>query len=77
MESGFKPNVGNNTYKGLFALSQNGFNKYVPGGNIFNPDDNAKAGIQSLRDNIKEFKKQLGDKTLASLNIAQWAKNIA
>ena len=77
LESGFKPNVGNNTYKGLFALSQNGFNKYVPGGNIFNPDDNAKAGIQSLRDNIKEFKKQLGDKTLASLNIAQWAKNIA
>lgn len=77
IESGFNPKAGNNTYKGLYALSQSGFNKYVPGGSIFNADDNAKAGIQILRDNIKAFKKSLKPETLASLNIAPWAKNLA
>jgi len=77
IESGFNPKAGNNKYKGLYALSQSGFNKYVPGGNIFSAEDNASAGIQTLKDNIKEFKKTLGPRTLASLNIAPWAKNLA
>jgi hypothetical protein len=77
IESGFNPKVGNNSYKGLYALSQSGFNKYVAGGNIYNADDNANAGIQSLRNNIKEFKRYIGPTTLASLNLAPWAKNLA
>lgn len=77
IESGFNPKAGNNTYKGLYALSQPGFNKYIPGGNIFDADANANAGIQILRDNIKAFKKSLAPQTLASLNIASWAKNLA
>jgi len=77
IESGFNPKAGNNKYKGLYALSQQGFNKYVSGGNILSADDNARAGMQTLRDNIKQFKKSLGPTTLASLDIAPWAKNLA
>ena len=77
IESGFNPKVGNNSYKGLYALSQSGFNKYVSRGDIYNADDNANAGIQTLRNNIKEFKRHLGPTTLASLNLASWAKNLA
>jgi soluble lytic murein transglycosylase-like protein len=77
IESGFNPKVGNNSYKGLYALSSAGFNKYVSGGDIYNADDNANAGIQTLRNNIKEFKRYLGPTTLASLNLAPWAKNLA
>ena len=62
---------------GLYALSQSGFNKYVSRGDIYNADDNANAGIQTLRNNIKEFKRHLGPTTLASLNLASWAKNLA
>ena len=47
------------------------------GGDIYNADDNANAGIQTLRNNIKEFKRHLGPTTLASLNLASWAKNLA
>ena len=76
IESSFNPNSGNNRYKGLFALSQEEFNKYVPGGKIHNVDDNANAGVQCLRNNIKEFKRYLGP-TLATLNLGSWATNLA
>ena len=76
IESGFNPSSGNNRYKGLYALSQEGFTKYVKGGNILDIDDNANAGIQTLRQNIVEFKKYLGP-TLASLKLGQWANNLA
>jgi hypothetical protein len=48
----------------------------VKGGNILDIDDNANAGIQTLRQNIVEFKKYLGP-TLASLKLGQWANNLA
>ena len=76
IESSFNPNSGNSRYKGLFALSSEEFNRYVPGGNIHNIDNNANAGIQCLRNNIKEFKKYLGP-TLATLKLGSWANNIA
>jgi soluble lytic murein transglycosylase-like protein len=76
IESGFNPNSGNNRYKGLYALSQEEFNKYVPGGNIHDIDNNANAGLQCLRNNIKAFKKYLGP-TLATLNLGSWTNNIA
>lgn len=72
IESGLNPNAGNRRYKGLFALSQNEFNKYVPGGNINNIDDNTNAGIQCLKNNIKAFVRYLGP-TVAKINISNWA----
>jgi hypothetical protein len=77
IESGFNPKAGNNRYKGLFALSQEEFSKYVPGGNIYNLDNNVNAGIQCLRNNIRDFKKYLGPATLATLNLGAWANSIA
>lgn len=76
IESGFNPSSGNNKYKGVYALSKEEFNKYVPGGNIFDADNNINAGIQCLKNNIKEFTKSLGP-TLATLKIGDWAKNLA
>jgi hypothetical protein len=76
IESGFNPSSGNNKYKGVYALSQEEFSKYVPGGSIFNAEDNINAGIQCLKRNIKEFTKYLGP-TLATLKIGDWAKNLA
>jgi len=76
IESGFNPSTGNNRYKGVYALSQEEFNKYVPGGNIFNAEDNVNAGVQCLKNNIKAFTKYLGP-VLASLKIGDWAKNLA
>jgi hypothetical protein len=73
IESGLNPNAGNKRYKGLFALSQSEFNKYVPGGRINNIDDNANAGIQCLRNNIKSFIRYLGP-TVAKINVSSWAK---
>ena len=72
IESGLNPNAGNRRYKGLFALSQSEFNKYVPGGNIYNIDNNANAGIQCLKNNIKAFVRYLGP-TVAKINISNWA----
>lgn len=76
IESGFNPNAGNAYYKGLFALSPKGFSKYSPGGNIHDIEDNAKAGIMTLRDNIKEFKSYLGP-TVATLNFGDWVDQIS
>lgn len=73
IESGLNPKSGNKRYKGLFALSQEEFNKYTPGGNIFNIDNNTSAGIQCLKRNIKEFIKYMGP-TAANINVSQWAK---
>lgn len=76
IESGFNPSAGNNRYKGLFALSQEEFNKYIPGGNIHSIEDNANAGLQCLRNNIRDFKKYLGP-TFATLKVGSWVNNIA
>lgn len=75
VESGFNPKSGNKKYKGLFALSQEEFNKFVPGGKIFDIDDNANAGVQCLKNNIQEFTKYLGP-LLAKVNIGAWAKGL-
>lgn len=73
IESGFNPKSGNRRYKGLYALSQSEFSRYVPGGNIYNIDDNVNAGIQCLKNNIKAFVRYLGP-TVAKINISNWAK---
>lgn len=73
IESGLNPKAGNSKYKGLFALSDSGFKRYAPSGNIFNAEDNCKAGIQILKTNIKEFTKYIGP-LIAKLDIGSWAK---
>lgn len=76
VESGFNPSVGNRKYKGVYALSQEEFARRVPGGNIHNADQNIKAGIEHLRDYIKQFQKYLGS-DLAGLNFSPWTKALA
>ena len=73
IESGFNPKSGNARYKGVFALSDKEFKEYVPGGNIFNMEDNVNAGIQCLKNNIKQFTKYLGP-LLAKIDVGSWAK---
>ena len=80
IESGLRPGSGNSTYKGLFALvpSSNYGGIITPIGAKWNdPYINADAGIKLLKDSIKLLKKQLGTTGWASLNVGDWAKNIA
>jgi soluble lytic murein transglycosylase-like protein len=56
IESGFKPKAGNTKYKGMFALSQSEFNKYYPSGDIYNIEQNSRAGVQVLKERVKEAK---------------------
>lgn len=74
IESGFNPKSGNKRYKGLFALSQSEFSEYVKGGDIYNINDNAKAGVLCLKNNIKAFVKYLGPKLAANIKIGDWAR---
>jgi len=73
-ESGLNPKVGNKRYRGLFALSKEEFTKYVPGGDIFNIEDNANAGVQCLKRNIREFIKYMGPSLTSNLKVSNWAK---
>ena len=40
----------------MFALSQSEFNKYYPSGDIFNTEQNSRAGVQVLKERVKEAK---------------------
>lgn len=52
-ESGFNPQAGNGTYKGLFAISLEQFQKVYPGDtDIYNPDKNANVGIRLLKEGL-------------------------
>jgi hypothetical protein len=80
IESGLRPGSGNSTYKGLFALvpSSNYGGVITPIGAKWNdPYINADAGTKVIKDSIKLLKKQLGTTGWASLNVGDWAKNIA
>ena len=80
IESGLRPGSGNSTYKGLFALvpSSNYGGVITPIGSKWNdPYINADAGTKVIKDSIKLLKKQLGTTGWASLNVGDWAKNIA
>jgi len=56
IESGFKSKAGNSKYKGMFALSQSEFSKYYPKGDIYNTEQNSRAGVQVLKERVKEAK---------------------
>ena len=70
IESGLqaKPREGGK-YKGLFAITDQNLKKYVPNGNIYNANDNAKAAIMDMEKNIQTFQKLAGS-SLKSQNFA-------
>lgn len=55
VESGFDPRNRTGSYKGLFQLSDSEFNKFG-GGNIWNPEDNARAAAAKLANETATFK---------------------
>jgi hypothetical protein len=52
-ESAWIPTNGNSTYQGLWAVSPSDLAKDVPGGNIYNPDDNAKTALDDWLTHLK------------------------
>jgi peptidoglycan hydrolase-like protein with peptidoglycan-binding domain len=75
IESGFKPNAGNDTYKGLFAMSEEGFNSYMKEKypnekpNIFDVSQNTRAGIANLEKGVSYIINKVGSENLAKLGI--------
>ena len=59
IESGGDPRNQTGSYKGLFQLSNQEFNKYG-GGNIFDPTDNIRAGTAKLAAERDAFKEKYG-----------------
>lgn len=75
IESGFNPKVGNNKYKGLFAMEPNSTYGGVvkPMGDKWSdPYVSAENGTLLLRNAIRDFRKSLGN-DWASLNVGSWA----
>jgi hypothetical protein len=55
-ESGFKPESGNNRYKGLFQISMAEFNKVYPGDtDIYNIEKNINVGVKLLRNHLASY----------------------
>ncbi len=59
IESGGNPGARTGSYHGLFQLSNQEFNKYG-GGNIYNPNDNARAGVAKLAAERDAFVQKYG-----------------
>ena len=79
IESSLNPKAGNSTYKGLFAMQPNSNYGGVvtPMGDKWSdPNVNADNGVKLLKDNIKVFKRTLGN-DWASLKVGSWANNLA
>jgi hypothetical protein len=81
IESGFDPKNGNSTYKGVFAMNPNlkypGVDATPLGNKWSDPDTNADAGIQLIRNSIIELKNKLGPANWAAINVSDWANNLA
>jgi hypothetical protein len=59
IESSFKPNARTGSYKGLYQLSTEEFRRHG-GGNIFDPEDNARAFAKLLKRNAMEYEAKTG-----------------
>jgi hypothetical protein len=71
IESGFDPKAGSGgRYKGLFAITDANLKKYVPSGDIYDPEDNAQAAIRDMEGNIKTFKNLAGSSLSPSSGFA-------
>jgi hypothetical protein len=81
IESGFNPNNGNATYKGLFAMNPKlkypGVDATPLGNRWSDPDANANAGIQLINVSIKQLKKMMEPANWAAINVSDWANNLA
>lgn len=60
IESSGNPNAKTGSYKGLFQLSDPEFNATGVGGNIYNPNDNAKAAAIKFRGESNRFSERYG-----------------
>lgn len=59
IESGGRPGAVTGSYKGLYQMSEAEFRKYG-GGNIFDPEDNARAAARKIKAEGAEFKAKHG-----------------
>jgi hypothetical protein len=60
IESSGNPNAATGSYKGLLQLSNDEFQKYAPGGDIFNPVDNLRAGAAKMVAEMRGFADKYG-----------------
>ena len=60
IESGGNPSASTGKYKGLFQLSDEGFAQHGGKGNIFDPNENIKAGVRSLKVDYDAFRQKYG-----------------
>jgi hypothetical protein len=81
IESGLNPNNGNATYKGVFAMNPKlkypGVDATPLGNRWSDPDTNANAGIQLIKNSIIELKNKMGSANWAAINVSDWANNLA
>jgi hypothetical protein len=62
IESGLDPKpMSSGRYLGLFAITKENLQKKVPGGDIFNPKDNAFAAIKGMEEGINMFSRLAGN----------------
>lgn len=59
IESSFNPKARTGSYKGLFQMSSSEFRKYG-GGNIYDPEDNARAFANLIKDKAAYFQRKTG-----------------
>jgi hypothetical protein len=59
IESSLKPSARTGSYHGVFQLSKSEFKKHG-GGNIYNAEDNARAGASKWKADAQYFKKTVG-----------------
>jgi Transglycosylase SLT domain len=55
IESSGDPNAVTGSYRGLYQLGSDEWSKYGGGGNIYDPNDNALAGAQKIKDEAAAF----------------------
>jgi hypothetical protein len=60
IESSYNPRASTGSYHGLFQLSNGEFQRYVPGGNIWDASDNANAAAQKTAREIDQFRNTYG-----------------
>lgn len=60
IESSGNPSTQTGSYKGLFQLSDEQFRQYGAGGDIFDPEANARAGAAKIADLASKFEKTVG-----------------
>lgn len=71
IESSGNPSATTGKYKGLFQLSDEGFAAHGGKGDIFDPGENIKAGIHSLKADFDAFKSKYGrDPTATELYLS-------